>query len=1462
MKVFPIKSPLQGEQVVGVEPEMERFTARDWRQRVNHFTGRSLTHTALRTEQDGRSGRVAALGQMLSPGVVNGLEADRSELPTADGTREFVEISPGTGLDCNGEVITLTRPLQAQIRDIPVYAPASVLDGSSSGASGALAARRLGPELGQLIGEGLDLPRVMVLVLQAVQVEMRLEQEQDPCELDPEAYAYENWQLVDGARLVLYSWPEEVISLPAQPHQSMARNRIANSIFAYEQNLPADNSLPWAQLGVAIGLVGFSADWSTTLFVDRHAVVRTGGKRRRAAAVLPAVGNRFMWQARFQQFNEQLAEFATASTAGEDLVTRSGEQFRYLPPVGVLPKGFIDLETRQQNFFPLSYEVEAVAMPYEQLDVVIRDSAALDAYDFNRADRIQVMVPVPQIYYEPDLLVTELIDTEFDATIDRFAGVRNDWLGRRLELRRKASTLNRAMRGEALEFEQPDPEAVDNTELAAPFESALVESGATWSYLKGSAAPPSGWQNPTFDDSAWATGPSGLGYNSAGAETELDDMAKSYLSLYCRKSFDLDSLDAARSYRLEILTNGGFAAYLNGTEIESDNLSARSHTSPADKKLEPELVSFELGDLSAQLVAGSNLLALQAHSAALDAASFVFLPRLVEKRYVDDIESDDYGVSARTDDSGNPVLTAAEPDYEIAALGELKNFFDARTYVDANDDDRVKRIWTTEEIDKFDKVAEEGLIEFIEFLQDKVNSANDKIDFGFVRLQTDIYRIRQFILGSEAATKLATSPVLAGVARGETAVATREDVSKIASLLSEEAQKASVQFGADTSGGGGEPISRSFTPQARGLGDTFVAGSRDGFGEIAGGRDNFGEIAGIIDDSKPGGKIDSSKDAQLIFAKSIDEKSTIELKTGGSADLFGGKSATTKQIEEQASIIGTYPTFRNVTVGERLELPVTEDAVTSGRATKAESIENIKASGISMDGIVVPGFIEVVDGVKTEKTLPFNAIDETELGKIRGGGHDPDVEDNEASRFNSSVRNLENASALLRLVEGRVKTYKLMIERCRATLAKLSQTRSLMDKRLKVIEDELAEARHDVSVSRALKAEEQARLDAINQRRAAILDEQVPFLVFRRPRLTDTIIGAPLHELRPDLSDAPLPMCDIDPDETPEEIAAMMDVIREAPLNWFKLSSRVTKRINRLPDLQLLLKGARLRANSRTTRHRLLSEGAFGINLLAQGINKTLLASNRRILQQRQKTAAIDLARFGKYGWEESRQKASEVISLGDVIDGSHGRAGASRIAAAELDQISNVAVCLYLQFVAVLPSIRLDWAERLSQFDAPFNLRNLFSLPRWREIDYIERNEMQRLVDWLYGRINAVYSDANDMVSELIRICILLASHAPVNKLVSGLVPEPATIKVGSKVDVVADLTRVRIGMNIAMVSGRRTVARGRVADIVGGRVQAQIVSTVSASVQLEKNTRVQIAEPRASGGVAYRQNRLLLRP
>ena len=247
---------------------------------------------------------------------------------------------------------------------------------------------------------------------------------------------------------------------------------------------------------------------------------------------------------------------------------------------------------------------------------------------------------------------------------------------------------------------------------------------------------------------------------------------------------------------------------------------------------------------------------------------------------------------------------------------------------------------------------------------------------------------------------------------------------------------------------------------------------------------------------------------------------------------------------------------------------------------------------------------------------------------------------------------------------------------------------------------------------------------------------------------------------------------------------------------------------------------------------------------LLQGLGKTLIQSQQRIQIERRKTSLIDLAAFQRLGWKESIKRVPEVISLGDLIDGNHGRMGASQRAANEMAMISKVATCLYVNFSEVPAGIRLDWAERFSQFDNAVNLRNLYTLPRFGELDYIERHNMQRLVDWLYGRIFSKYSDAHDMISDLIRVTVLAASHAPVNKLIAGYVPEPVTVRVGSRINVVADLTRVRIGMAMSMMTAGATLVRGRVADISGGQVIAEVHTTVGASVQLGSGARVQIGE------------------
>ena len=66
---------------------------------------------------------------------------------------------------------------------------------------------------------------------------------------------------------------------------------------------------------------------------------------------------------------------------------------------------------------------------------------------------------------------------------------------------------------------------------------------------------------------------------------------------------------------------------------------------------------------------------------------------------------------------------------------------------------------------------------FSSFLKSRTDRADDLVDYGFVKVQTDVYRVRQLMLGTTAATRLAVSPVLATIAQAETATASQEQIS-------------------------------------------------------------------------------------------------------------------------------------------------------------------------------------------------------------------------------------------------------------------------------------------------------------------------------------------------------------------------------------------------------------------------------------------------------------------------------------------------------------------------------------------------------------------------------------------------------------------------------------------------------------------------------------------------------------
>src|SRR5262249_1183109 len=89
----------------------------------------------------------------------------------------------------------------------------------------------------------------------------------------------------------------------------------------------------------------------------------------------------------------------------------------------------------------------------------------------------------------------------------------------------------------------------------------------------------------------------------------------------------------------------------------------------------------------------------------------------------------------------------------------------------------VNQLFTTSQDDDFSRIDELGVSGFISYVQQKANAADDTVDFGFLRARTDIYRVRQFMLGTDSATRLSTSPALAEIAQGTSAAATQDELS-------------------------------------------------------------------------------------------------------------------------------------------------------------------------------------------------------------------------------------------------------------------------------------------------------------------------------------------------------------------------------------------------------------------------------------------------------------------------------------------------------------------------------------------------------------------------------------------------------------------------------------------------------------------------------------------------------------
>lgn len=581
------------------------------------------------------------------------------------------------------------------------------------------------------------------------------------------------------------------------------------------------------------------------------------------------------------------------------------------------------------------------------------------------------------------------------------------------------------------------------------------------------------------------------------------------------------------------------------------------------------------------------------------------------------------------------------------------------------------------------------------------------------------------------------------------------------------------------------------------------------------------------------------------------------------------------ELMQAAPVIGKVD-IRTTAIAERLKNPASAEArdyALSSRQQAVSAILQLMQQLTAEDGGVTPGMFAgmrvygLVRPVPPTTANPTPApirdpfLDHAESGLVKAPENFRDfaqfnthpvllkkllesprvtVQD-EAEHFSQTTDVSDNSVALLRQFEANVLRYRNLLNRCVQALSDLQQADSGTASRLDAAGDRVAEARHDVSVARALMAEETERIAAVNARRAQVLAQEVQFLAYMRPREADNLSATLTHAVDPGLVDAPVPACLREHPDVPDELTDMLRVLREAPASWFVKAPPLLLQLDKVDHLVRLVQSAQMRAAAGVAPP-LLATRVVGTSKLGDAIASLAQRQAAALAPRFAAVQNLGVASLASGTWQGIRAQAEPVVSFADLAEGGHGRPDVARAAAAEMENFRSIVACLHAEFSATPALLRLEWADTLSEFDAAPNLRNLGNLARWTEIAYLDRRQMQAYVDWLFAQIPVAQPQAVALINDVVRMCLLLACHAPVGRIVAGHMARPLTgVGVGVHIPLtVAEPGKLRVGMQALLYRGADLIARAQVADVGALEVTAQVIHTASAKVDLGNDVSV----------------------
>ena len=217
--------------------------------------------------------------------------------------------------------------------------------------------------------------------------------------------------------------------------------------------------------------------------------------------------------------------------------------------------------------------------------------------------------------------------------------------------------------------------------------------------------------------------------------------------------------------------------------------------------------------------------------------------------------------------------------------------------------------------------------------------------------------------------------------------------------------------------------------------------------------------------------------------------------------------------------------------------------------------------------------------------------------------------------------------------------------------------------------------------------------------------------------------------------------------------------------------------------------------------------------------------------------AAFPPLQLANQSWTAQVGVLQGVVAVADLLSSQAVHAEVVDATSTSLQQISSVATCLYTRVGQTLPIDRLAWAEFLRGSGASVGLSSLAVLPGWNSQSYIDRQQMQLLVDWLFQQVDAGNHTATALMSDVVAVAILLASQAPVDGIIAGAVALQTKPVVGNPIKLTLPSDRVAHGMYVQLYSAGVLAARAVVSDLDNTGVTAMITDVYKADVALEAN-------------------------